>query len=340
MESTIHFLFRKMCLLLSIWMVINRSSGVKLNESGKVELYINKLISEFQGKPEDVKFCLVIHPPLPQIGSSKAEYFLPKVLLWSPQEHFGIILKCPVHSSPLHPVRWTKTVSGNMANNARLIYDLHGNIILVQRIYNCNNDGIAHQMRSTSFDVHNCLSRTIQLFFPIQVFQRSACSKHLLQYIKTQILQGVKFFIKISEGLAALNFQEFCRQRRIYLTAATENNELVESSSSSEFYSNVLFSFPSNDQIMNLFLIGFKMESHLYNNEMNSLSATVISCDHTFKISRNVGLVRGDNKFVTQYNQLFIALNERGEVLCWKMTTSTSFTQIEDLLTDLRGELT
>ena len=194
-------------------------------------------------------------------------------------------------------------------------------------------------MRSTSFDVHNCLPRTIQLFFSIQVFQRSACSKHLLQYIKTQILQGVKFFIKISEGLAALNFQEFCRQRRIYLTAATENNELVESSSSSEFYSNVLFSFPSNDQIMNLFLIGFKMESHLYNNEMNSLSATVISCDHTFKISRNVGLVRGDNKFVTQYNQLFIALNERGEVLCWKMTTSTSFTQIEDLLTDLKGRL-
>ena len=71
---------------------------------------------------------------------------------------------------------------------------------------------------------------------------------------------------------------------------------------------------------------------------MNCLSATVISCDHTFKISRNVGLVRVDNKFVTQYNQLFIPMNER-EVLCWKMTTSTSFTQIEDLLTDLKGRL-
>ena len=51
-------------------------------------------------------------------------------------------------------------------------------------------------------------------------------------------------------------------------------------------------------------------------------------------------LLEETKTFVTQYNQLFIALNERGEVLCWKMTTSTSFTQIEDLLTDLRGELT
>ena len=87
-------------------MVIKRSSGVQLNEADKIELYINKPISEFQGKPEDVKFSSVIHPPLPQIGSSKAEYFLPKVLIWSSQEHFGIILIISLHSSPLHPVHW------------------------------------------------------------------------------------------------------------------------------------------------------------------------------------------------------------------------------------------
>ena len=61
---------------------------------------------------------------------------------------------------------------------------------------------------------------------------------------------------------------------------------------------------------------------------MNKLSATAISCDHTFKISRNVGLVEQDNKFVTQYNQLFIALNEKGQVLTWKMTASTFFSEI------------
>ena len=66
---------------------------------------------------------------------------------------------------------------------------------------------------------------------------------------------------------------------------------------------------------------------------MNSLTAEVIKCNHTFKISRNVGAVRGkDNKFVSQYNQVFTTLNEKGEVLGWGLTKSTKFSEIKDLL--------
>ena len=83
-----------------------------------------------------------------------------------------------------------------------------------------------------------------------------------------------------------------------------------------------------------------KKNRAIYDEEMNRLTVSSLSCDHTFKISRNIGFVREkDNKFVTQFHQLFICLNERGEVVAWKLTKSTSFNEIEDLLIQLKKRL-
>lgn len=72
---------------------------------------------------------------------------------------------------------------------------------------------------------------------------------------------------------------------------------------------------------------------------MNSLTAEVIKCNHTFKISRNVGAVRGkDKKFVSQYNQVFTTLNEKDEVLGWGLTKSTKFSEIKDLLRGIKKD--
>lgn len=76
---------------------------------------------------------------------------------------------------------------------------------------------------------------------------------------------------------------------------------------------------------------------------MNSLSVSSLSCNHTFKKSRNLGLVREtDNSLVTQFHQGFITLNEVTEVVAWRLPKSTSFSEIEGLVllekrTSLRG---
>lgn len=93
--------------------------------------------------------------------------------------------------------------------------------------------------------------------------------------------------MKICEGLASLNFQALCRQRLVYLTAASENSNLAAQDHSScyEFYSNPLFAFPSNDQTMNLSSFAFKKKKkHLYEMNMKRVTAPAVSCDHTFKI--------------------------------------------------------
>ena len=64
----------------------------------------------------------------------------------------------------------------------------------------------------------------------------------------------------------------------------------------------------------------------------------VLSCDHTFKTSKHVGVTReDDSKFVRQFENVFLALNENGKVMAWRFTKSTSFSEIYDLLKDLKG---
>ena len=97
-------------------------------------------------------------------------------------------------------------------------------------------------------------------------------------------MQGVNF-LKISEGLASLNVQEFYQRIRVFshLNFVADNHN---------FYNNEMFSFPSNDQVISIFLDSFNKHNELYEAKRKSLSAKSISCDHRFKVSRKIGLVR------------------------------------------------
>ena len=161
---------------------------------------------------------------------------------------------------------------------ARLIFDLMGNVILVQRIYLCTNSRRGHRMRAATPDIHNSLPRYVQEFFPTEIYQRCGITKTLIHFIDTEILEGVNF-LKISEGIASLNYRGYLQRRLIY-QSASNGDMIVQFSDSAEFHNNVLYSFPSNDQLMRIFLHNF---------EKNRLKLSCLSCDHTFKISRNVG---------------------------------------------------
>ena len=297
--------------------------------------YVDSIIQQFEEDSQRFSHSPFIYPALPRPGSPKEAYFRPKLMIWSPQEQFGIVINCPEHGIELRPYQWTSDVSGKGGEMGRLIYDLMGNVILVQRIYLCANGRQRHKLRATTPDVHNVLPSYIKEYFPAVIFQRCSVSKTLIQFIDTEIVKGVNF-LKVSEGLASLNYREYLQRRRIYSSAC--ENAVVSVSDSLEFNNNIIYSFPSNDQLVKIFLHNFEKNRAIYVNEMNSLTVSSLSCDHTFKISRNVGLVREtDNSlsFVTQFNQLFITLNEVGEVVAWRLTKSTAFSEIEDLLVEL-----
>ena len=57
-------------------------------------------------------------------------------------------------------------------------------------------------------------------------------------------------------------------------------------------------------------------------------------------MSKNIGFARKvDGKFVKQFENCFIVLSEAGEIMAWRLMTSTVFAEIEDLLLNLKQQL-
>ena len=169
---------------------------------------------------------------------------------------------------------------------------------------------------------------------------RAASTKVLVDLVEMQILQRVSF-LKTCEVLATLNFKEFCERVERYALFATfsaaDNRELY-----AQLYSDPMSSFPSNDMLMYIFLEDFQRKEPYYETNMtkHASDSTTISCDHAFKISKYIGARReSDNKFVKQFENLFIVLNERHEVIGWRLTRMMSFKEVRSLLVGLKEKI-
>jgi hypothetical protein len=77
---------------------------------------------------------------------------LPKVFIWCPISHYQLKLLCPVHNTELVCKQWTSVLSKESHWNPRLVYDLGGNVIFVQRCYECMAP------RGSSWPKHSFLS--------------------------------------------------------------------------------------------------------------------------------------------------------------------------------------
>ena len=102
-----------------------------------------------------------------------------------------------------------------------------------------------------------------------------------------------------------------------------------------------MFSFPSSDKLIYLFLGDFKSNERLYHSAVENKSATFcLSTDHTFKIGKHIGCRRNDDgKFVKQFGKLFIVLNGAREVVAWRLTKTTGHEEVKDLLESLNSRI-
>ena len=158
--------------------------------------------------------------------------------------------------------------------------------------------------------------------FPFRMSHRSACSNRLLDYVITSLTMGHSF-LDITESILAMNYRAFYRINGNIPTAS--------------FYDSPLYSSPGNDKLMQIFLSYYKQIKASITNFFLATRCRILSCDHTFKVSKHIGIIRdSDSAFVNQFQNLYVALNENGEVLTWKLTTSTELKQIDHIILDLK----
>ena len=129
---------------------------------------------------------------------------------------------------------------------------------------------------------------------------KNHCSKRSLIYWYTQ---GVNF-LKLSESIPCLNHGEHTALGLTYNKARGTDPTPKEPYDFNDFYPNDIFAFPSNDQLMNIILSQYQLDKDDYISEMQKVTGKGISCDHTFKVSRNIGVVTEGNedKFLKQNN--------------------------------------
>lgn len=134
--------------------------------------------------------------------------------------------------------------------------------------------------------------------------------------------------------LADQSYQH-CLQTLQYTGQLTSTLKLLIRSK--EFITNLCGS-PSNDLLMEFFLKTSAQYTALHEQRMSQLTGTILSCDHTFKVSKNIGFARpGDNKWQNLFDSLFCIMNEDGLVIAFKLTSQRSFQVVEPLMTELRS---
>lgn len=92
---------------------------------------------------------------------------------------------------------------------------------------------------------------------------------------------------------------------------------------------------------MQIFLSYYDQIKASIDNFFSLSRCRILSCDHTFKVSKHIGVIRGlDSAFVNQFQNLYIGLNENGEVLMWRLTRTTDCNEIDDLVLDFKERMT
>lgn len=175
---------------------------------------------------------------------------------------------CPVHRSQLKFDKWTSRVDGSNSSNSRLVYDLGGNIVLIQASYVCPH---GDRFLSVSKEILDSLPSQVKDYFPFRMSHRS-CSNCLLDFLITSLTMGHSF-LDITESLLAMNYRAFYR---IYGTDPTTS-----------FHDSPLYSSPGNDKLMQIFLCYYNQIKASINKFFSSSRCPIYSCDHTDSTDSN-----------------------------------------------------
>ena len=274
--------------------------------------------------------CVVVPAPPPySIPTTQnfSKLILPPVLVWDPYVS-GLVRskKCVVCHENIERQGWK--IGQSPAFEPRVLHAIDSVVVLVSSVYVCSN---RHTYVTTD-------PRVLKLISP-------ECIPFILLH-KTGFLKNFvdKVIGLVKEGMCISAIERFiASQRKITETSLFSQLSALSFPSLAEcnhILSLVINPRPSNDILNKCFLAEFFLSEGKYNHAMSQLVAKdVISLDHTFKVAANIGYLRSDGKWVTQYNSVMIILNESGLVLGWQFTKTTSLDEVKDLFLNVRGRI-
>ena len=243
------------------------------------------------------------------------------IIIWAPleQHHLSIPNQCPKCDNTLSrliPIGWTNGQSND--NQPRLLYCVNFNVILVSRIYQCDN---GHHVLAHHPGIIELFNGRLRCLVPFQI----GFTVPLVEYITNQCEAGVSLR-QIEKTLVQNRLQLYLRLKEKY--------EVLQQSRSVSFimfpeYDSQTLKYwrgcPQHHAICAVYLKHFWVAESTYHHHMATLSVVSdseqkywLSCDHTFKSVRNIGIMRrGDNKWINQFKGMFCVINAAGQIVTW-----------------------
>ena len=285
--------------------------------------------------------CDIIPPPNPAwtLGSRSrsgatelAAMVLPYVILWNPIDQFQCYFEggiyCPKRNcrKPLHISQWN--IGNSISHSPRLLHGVDHTILLVAVVYSCAE---GHEIYSTDPHILELFPEEEQI--PFILLCRTGFTRDFARTVIHMTL----------EGMSLSSTERLIRTRRLDLVGSLQLKlNSIKHYTSIPIPANVhdvqcvklLYQpFPSNDLLYRCFTSDFSENKEYYFAEMASLSIDdYISLDHTFKVASNLGYLRPDGNWVSQYGSAFFVLNSIGQVIAWQFTKSTSTEEVKNLL--------
>lgn len=281
--------------------------------------------------------CVVISPPLPHAivlnrasGYNNAgELILPFVMVWDPYVS-GLLQtnRCIECGSDITRRAWR--LGQSAALQPRLIHSIDTMIVLIASEYICSNRHIhlTTDARLLGLISSNCI--------PFVLLHRTGFMKSFMN----QVI-GL-----VNEGLCIQAIERFISNQRrsteanLSLQVSRVSGISVSESVACRQLHLISHPHPSNDIISKCYLSEYLIHQGQYNMVMSKITALdMISFDHTFKVAANIGYLRSDAKWITQYNSVFIVMNQDGLVMGWQFTKTTSLDEVKPLLENIRSRI-
>ena len=252
---------------------------------------------------------------------------IPDIIIWDPLTQLQMDLECPSCDEPrtlLRAVRWKD--GQTYYDQPRILFCIQRQVILASRVYRCFND---HQVLAHDAGILQLVANNIEI--PFVLFHQHGVTRDLFRYIISHIHAGLRF-TDIERLLGQMCYDTFASDLSSSALQVTFNNRNAETNQRQ-------IQSPGRRVITNCFLRCYFEQEHMYSQRMSELPSVWLSADHTFKVSANIG-AWCQGVWVKQFDSFFTVLNEKGQVLAWRLTRGTSFEKIKNTMQNLKGDWT
>lgn len=269
-----------------------------------------------------------------------SDYVLPRIIIWDPlkqQQHcFKTGFTCPHYehghqNTILTPCKWKDGTSER--DLPRQIYCVNGPVLLASRVYRCTqgHEIAGHDPRL----LENIPSGDIKFHLGHKLgFTPDLCSLVFALASSGHPFNEIELFLaqRYLENFA----ERQCRYAR-HISTYLEQNKSVDKGKLPKFPSfDVWRPTPSTDTVHQCFLYIFKENHQFFRQNISEKTAEWMSADHTFKVAANIGCMLPNGSWSTQFDSLYIVMNEIGQVLTYKLTKGTAISKVEDILKNLK----